>query len=102
MAYEWIQEKIDLNVSAWVVLRPESGTIPQSARKFNIDWKARYGEQRRRPSRAILFVDDLPEFLPGFRGPCCRRRAAASRLVPCRPQLAGALLCGDDSKRADG
>jgi hypothetical protein len=63
-AYEWIREKIGPNTNAWVALRPESGSIPQDAAKFEIDWKARHGERRRRPSRAILFVDDLPDFFP--------------------------------------
>jgi len=64
VAYEWIKEKIGLNLSSWVVLRPESGTIPESSGRFELDWKARYGDRRRRPSRAILFVDDLPNYLP--------------------------------------
>jgi tetratricopeptide (TPR) repeat protein len=61
-AYEWICDRVGLDPHAWVVLRPESGSIPQDASKFIIDFERYYGPLR--PHKAILFADDLPDYLP--------------------------------------
>jgi len=63
-AYEWIHDKVGLDKHAWVVIRPESGSVPQEASKFVINFEDYYGKRGRRPNKAILFADDLPEFLP--------------------------------------
>ncbi|MFN2176761.1 MAG: hypothetical protein ACK2U3_12485, partial [Anaerolineales bacterium] len=64
VAYEWIMDKVGVNEKSWVILHPEPGKFPLNAFKFEIDWKSQFGERRRKPTRAILFVDDFPDFLP--------------------------------------
>jgi tetratricopeptide (TPR) repeat protein len=64
-AYEWICDRVGLDPHSWVVLRPESGSIPQDASKFIIDFHRFYDVYgRTRPHKAILFADDLPDYLP--------------------------------------
>ncbi|MBM4326038.1 MAG: hypothetical protein FJ118_02650 [Deltaproteobacteria bacterium] len=64
-AYEWIREKVGPDAHSWVVVRPESGSIPQHASRFEIDFQTHYdGRGRSRANKAILFADDLPEYLP--------------------------------------
>ena len=63
-AYEWITSKIDINLNDWVIFRTLSGSISLEANKYELDWTDRDTERPRKPNRAILFVDDLPEFLP--------------------------------------
>ncbi len=63
-AYEWIMDKVGVNEKSWVILHPEPGKIPLNTFRFEIDWKSQFGERRRKPIHAILFIDDLPEFLP--------------------------------------
>jgi len=64
-AYEWIKKKVGLDSHAWVIIRPESGSIPQDAAKFQIDFEKFYDSRNNPiPPKAILFVDDLPDYLP--------------------------------------
>jgi tetratricopeptide (TPR) repeat protein len=62
-AFEWILHKVSLDIHNWVVIRPESGYIPEDAANFKLDKNMFFVEQGL-PRNAILFVDDLPEFLP--------------------------------------
>ncbi len=68
-ALEWIQQKVDATPEAWTVLRAETGAIPRDKSKFVIDRDAYYRRPHRLPKKAILFLDDLPEYLgPNNRG----------------------------------
>jgi tetratricopeptide (TPR) repeat protein len=62
-ALEWILEKVMGSTNAWTVLRAETGAIPRDASKFTIDEDSYYRRPRHLPKKAILFVDDLPDYL---------------------------------------
>ncbi|HIJ66148.1 MAG TPA: hypothetical protein HPP77_09385, partial [Candidatus Hydrogenedentes bacterium] len=68
-ALEWIIDKVGPEPNAWTVLRPETGSIPREAAKFKIDRESYYRKPLNLPKRAILFIDDLPDYLgPGETG----------------------------------
>jgi hypothetical protein len=63
-ACEWIRRKVGIDDNLWVVIRPACGSIPQDASKFILDHDDFYREHKFLPNKAILFADDLPEYLP--------------------------------------
>ena len=62
-ALEWIIQKVDVSTNAWTILRAEEGTISRDAAKFIVDRESYYRSPRPLPKKAILFIDDIPEYL---------------------------------------
>ncbi|MBI5569877.1 MAG: tetratricopeptide repeat protein [Desulfomonile tiedjei] len=87
-AYEWIKEQVGSESHAWTIIRPASGSIPHDAGKFFIDFNHYYGSDFVSTHAAILFADDLPEYLaPPDRGPDASQ--AVQRLLGWFSQLPG-------------
>jgi tetratricopeptide (TPR) repeat protein len=63
-AYEWIRRTVGDDLHAWVVIRPSYGSIPLDASQFLVDFDTHYAAGQPRPRKAILFADDLPDYLP--------------------------------------
>ncbi len=61
-AAEWISSLTANRPSAWVVLRPDMGTIPEDLGTIVLNDDEYSGQQV--PQKAVLFLDDLPDNLP--------------------------------------